>query len=108
MVSVFEGIKKGQYVKVKKSKDGGQSSSSVISNLSTAKKCGSFAYGEVIDLQTLPKVAATKTDGNIVLENLSVITPNGDVVIPGLSLNVSTQFEETFAGKGFCFLTLSS
>ena len=47
-----------------------------------------FCHGQVVNLQKLPKVSAKSTSGDIKLENVSVITPSGDVVVPDLSLQV--------------------
>eukprot|EP00794_Sanderia_malayensis_P006040 gene6040-6742_t len=98
MISVFDDINKGHYVKAKKSKEAWDSHFA----LHEIQEAGNFKYGQVVNLQQLANVSATETKGDIVLEHLSVITPNGDVVVPDLSLFLNQDVHLLIAGPNGC------
>ena len=88
MINVFEDVNKGNFVKVGKSKEASPSSNFGVLEWDSTGEPERLVYGQVVDLQSMSKVPATKTDGDIMLENVSIITPSGDVVVPDLSLKV--------------------
>lgn len=89
MINVFEDINKGNFIKVGKLKEIAPSDVSRKENLNLeADHSMEFLHGQVVDLQMLKKLDAKRTEGDIQLENISVITPSGDVVVPDLSLQV--------------------
>ena len=90
MINVFEDINKGNFMKIAKAKELMPSNNMGTLDLATGSSHHmKFLHGQVVDLQRLPKVSAKRTNGNIMLENVSVVTPSGDVVVPNLSLQVS-------------------
>ena len=86
MINVFEDINEGHFVKTGKLKEISQAKNYGVMEVDSLN--GSLGHGQVVDLHGLMKVQAKKTDGDIMLENISIITPGGDVVVPNLSLQV--------------------
>ena len=92
MINVFEDINKGNFTKITKAKEIMPSDKMGSLDLTTeGRHHTKFLHGQVVDLQKLPKVSAKRTNGDIMLENVSVITPSGDIVVPNLSLQVSNH-----------------
>ena len=89
MINVFEDINKGNFLKVSKAKELMPiDNADTLGQATEGSHHRSFLHGQVVNLQRLPKVSAKRTNGDIVLEHVSVITPSGDVVVPDLSLQV--------------------
>ena len=89
MINVFEDINNGNYKKIAKIKETSLGSKFEMLN-QFGDASGSFSYGQVVDLQSLPKVDPMGTEGDILIDHVSIITPNGDVVVPDLTLTVGS------------------
>lgn len=76
MLSVFEDIEKGHCMRTSENSD------SAIEVQNCAKA------GQVVKLDQMPGGHVTDTDGNISLKDVAIITPCGDVVVTGLTLEV--------------------
>ena len=85
MISVFEDIHREHYVRLPSSK----SQQSLEDKLEDAfEEHTVFLHGQVVPLQSLPRTAPTYTEGDIVLRQVPIIAPSGDVVCPSLTIKV--------------------
>ncbi|XP_065066834.1 ATP-binding cassette sub-family D member 2-like [Rhopilema esculentum] len=100
MINVFEDINKGHFVKTGKLKEISQAKNYGVLEVDSLD--GGLGHGQVVDLQGLMKVQAKKTDGDIMLQNISIITPGGDVVVPNLSLQIDSSTHLLIAGPNGC------
>ena len=87
MVSVFEDIQQGHFKRVLSEKS---SSNLIADELFEATNGGEspFRYGNVVNVSDLPRIDPTVTDGDIVLHEVPIITPAGDVVCSSLTVKV--------------------
>ena len=85
MLTVFEDIHKEHYVRLPSTK----SMSTVEDCLEEASEDHIvFSHGQVVPLNSLPRTAPSWTDGDIVLRQVPIIAPSGDVVCPSLTIKV--------------------
>jgi hypothetical protein len=80
MLSVFEDIKKGH---CKRPLEKSNSVNELEEHTKIAKA------GQVVKLDEMPGGHITDTDGAIMLKDVAIITPCGDVVVSGLTLEVT-------------------
>ena len=108
LINVFEDINKGNFIKINKVKEilPPESLGGHHHRKSEIDQVGGFSHGQVVDLQKLPKVAAIRTNGDMQLEHVAVITPSGDVVVPNLSLRVCHLECTTNSLSKQCFLPM--
>eukprot|EP00111_Clytia_hemisphaerica_P017446 TCONS_00051624-protein len=99
MLSVFEDIHKEHYIRLPASK----SFSTVEEHLEDASEDHIvFSHGQVVPLNSLPRTTPTWTDGDIVLRQVPIIAPSGDVVCPSLSIKISPGSHFLITGPNGC------
>ena len=83
LIDVFEDIHRDHFIRVTSSK-----------NLSLEEKIWDacldtqFVHGQVVAIDVLPRVTPKFTGGDIVLKNVPIVAPSGDVVCPSLTIKV--------------------
>jgi len=101
MVSVFEDIQQGHFKRVLSEKS---SSNLIADELFEATNGGEspFRYGNVVNVSDLPRIDPTVTDGDIVLHEVPIITPAGDVVCSSLTVKLTPGVHFLITGPNGC------
>lgn len=58
-------------------------------------------HGEVVDLNQMPGGEVVDTEGSIVLKDVAIITPCGDVVVSSLSFEVSYEMNQVMVDNDY-------
>lgn len=91
MIDVFEDIHRDHFIRVNINAKSYQSLEEKIEDASNDDD-QPFKHGEVVALNTLPRIAPTFTESEIILKQIPIIAPSGDVVCPSLSMKVCGRF----------------
>ena len=86
MINVFEDIHRDHFIRINSSKND-QSVEEKLEDAITDNRV--FKHGQVVSLNSLPRIAPTFTDSDIVLKQVPIIAPSGNIVCPSLSLKVT-------------------
>ena len=93
MLSVFEDIHKGHFVRTAKTKDQPIKDDNFgVTSLNSSSDGSELSHGDVVDLRQLSIVQPIETTDDIIINDMPIITPMGDVVVSNLSLTVSGLF----------------
>ena len=84
MFAVFEDVQKGHYQR----QIGGQVENPRDST-DGGNLRGAVSHGKVVDLRQMGSGKVVDTEGNIILKDVAIITPCGDVVVSSLSFEAS-------------------
>lgn len=99
MINVFEDIHKEHYIRLPTSK----SLHTLEDELEDALEDHIvFKHGQVVPLNSLPRTTPSYTDGDIVLRQVPIIAPSGDVVCPSLSIKISHGTHFLITGPNGC------
>ena len=86
MFAVFEDLQKGHYIRQVNPIE--QKRRDSIDKAEEAVVTGPVGHGEVVDVNQLPGGEVVDTEGAIVLQDVAIITPCGDVIVSSLSFEV--------------------
>ncbi|XP_045166777.2 ATP-binding cassette sub-family D member 1-like [Mercenaria mercenaria] len=87
MFTVFEDVKQGKYKRTLVVKDGQKKTGVLLEKIEGPVK----AHGEVVE-----------TERNILVENMPIITPNGDIIVKSLSLQMEPGMHLLITGPNGC------
>jgi len=99
MIFVFEDIHRGHFVKTTNSK----SALTLEEEISEAcVESTGFKHGVVVSVGDIARVTPLFTNGDIMLKNVPIITPSGDVICPTLTLKICTGTHILITGPNGC------
>lgn len=91
MINVFEDIHRDHFIRVNTNTKTFQSVEEKLEDAFNDDD-NAFKHGEVVALHTLPRITPTFTESEIILKQVPIIAPSGDIVCPSLSMKVGNSF----------------